>query len=539
MPTWRPPWSHEDLTVYRLFVPIAVVAGCGFDRPPVALVIDDVTPADGQGDVHPLTSIDLRFRNGGIEGPLPFTSILVTSDGEAVEGTLSGSDPVASGSGITYGALHFTPSRPLRPLTYRVVVPDPSLASDDPVATFSVRPWRWTPATHQVVSTTTRESPRVLATGIDEAALIYSNPTEGLSARTFSGTWGRTHQGLSAAAIQHRIATAVARDQAEGVATWMGISATDRVAVFVSVLSAGFWSDPRRVTEGFGAPYMSAAAGSMRSRLVSWVEYQLDGTNAVAATWRMNDNDWAPTTTLAEGADIAGLVSAMGSGGAVLAWVATEIDTDGGSHRVVWGYRGFPGSGGGPILLGGPNSAEVPDLQVAGDSDNDHSIVAWLERDGAEHRVRARRWRQNSGWSATWTVTVATSLASVRVAADPETGFVVWTDRDPGGRTWFARLGDGGSSDPMDVGPALLEPQVRIDGGGNLLLAGVTGSGDIVAVRYLAPSGWSAPELVAAAVPGARALSGWIANDGRGSLAWIQDDAGDASGALAAVSLLE
>jgi hypothetical protein len=219
-----------------------------------------------------------------------------------------------------------------------------------------------------------------------------------------------------------------------------------------------------------------------------------------------------------------------GAGAVAVIWVQQELNLSG-----LWANRYIPGEGWQQPVRVEPVAGELYAPQLALDA-RGRGFAVWERRQGNRLRVRASRYTPDDGWGPPRDIDAGAGEAvSPRLAVHVDgSAIAAWSRRDSTGnrRIATARFVPGAGWSPpgeiSTVGEDAYDVQVAMDAAGNAIAAWeqeIDGEETIVARRFEAGSGWSAPVQLEmdgeegygprlAASPDGSAVVAWIRADG-------------------------
>ncbi len=223
-------------------------------------------------------------------------------------------------------------------------------------------------------------------------------------------------------------------------------------------------------------------------------------------------------------------LAADGAGAVTVIWVQQELGLSG-----LWANRYIPGGGWQQPVRVEPVGGELYAPQLALDT-RGRGFAVWERRQGSRLRVRASRYTPEDGWGPPRDIDAGLGEAvspGLAVHVDGS-AIATWSRRDSTGdrRIVTARFVPGTGWGPPDeistVGEDAYDVQVAMDAAGNAIATWeqeIDGEETIVARRFEAGTGWSAPVQLEmdgeegygprlAASPDGSAVVAWIRADG-------------------------
>ncbi len=222
-------------------------------------------------------------------------------------------------------------------------------------------------------------------------------------------------------------------------------------------------------------------------------------------------------------------LAADGAGAVTVIWVQQELHLSG-----LWANRYVPGEGWQQPVRVEPVGGELYAPQLALDASG-RGFAVWERRQGSRLSVRASRYTRQHGWGPPRNIDAGAGEAvSPRLAVHANgSAIAAWSRRDGTGnrRIATARFVPGAGWRPPDeistVGEDAYDVQVAMDAVGNAIAAWeqeIDGEETIVARRFEAGRGWSAPARLE--IDGAEGYAPRLAVSPAGSavVAWIRAD---------------
>lgn len=305
------------------------------------------------------------------------------------------------------------------------------------------------------------------------------------------------------------------------------------------------WSNRFEVGTGWGTPEL-VETNDAGSAYIRDLEIDPNG-NAIAVWSQYNgtwNDSWANRYVPGTGWGVAEIIDIEINDAYV---TDLDIDADGNALAVmmtndVYGQhikatRYVPGSGWStPELLETDNAGDAWLPRVSMDSSG-HAIAVWHQDDGMHSNIYANRYTVGTGWGARELIETddAEDATYPGVAVDSEgNALVTWTQNDGvRNNTWVNRyeVGTGWGAQALletnNLGNAS-SARVAFDANGNAMAVWRQSDGfrnNIWAKRFLAETGWGAPELIETDDTGsAGSVSVSIGPDGSALALWNQND---------------
>ena len=274
----------------------------------------------------------------------------------------------------------------------------------------------------------------------------------------------------------------------------------------------------------------------------------VDGSGNVVAIWYQDDgtrfNIWSNRYVAGTGWGVAELIETDNAGHALYPQVAVDVSGNAvavwhqydGTTYNIWSNRYVAGTGWGMAeLIETDNAGHAYYPQVAADASG-NAVAVWEQHDGTRNNIWSNRYVAGTGWGTAELIeTNEDSAEHPQVAVDPSGNAVavwyqydgtrnnIWSNRYVAETGW-------GTSELIETnnGGDAYDPQVAVDPGGNAVAVWEQSDGirdNIWSNRYVAGTGWAAPELIEtddgdaehpqlAVDPSGNAVAVWQQNDG-------------------------
>ena len=277
------------------------------------------------------------------------------------------------------------------------------------------------------------------------------------------------------------------------------------------------WSNRYEAGTGWGTAVLIEAddAGPASSPQIA---FDING-NALAV-WRQNDgirwNIWSNRYESGTGWGTAVLIETEDAGSAESPQIA--IDANGnalavwsqsdGTRYNIWSNRYEAGTGWGTaVLIEADDVDQAFNPQIAIDA-NGNALAVWSQSDGTRYNIWSNRYEAGTGWGMPELIETdnAANALIPQIAIDANGNALavwrqndgirwnIWSNRYEAGTGWGAAVlietDNAGDAD---------RPQIAIDANGNALAVWIQSDGarnNILSNRYVAGTGWGAPELI-------------------------------------------